>query len=462
MTQRHIRTRPSGGARDRRINCILTAALLGLLLAPLPATAATRSREPAHEEYGFQMVSGQAAATTLEIAIQVDHLPAELILLPNQRPVRIDVRVRRKQPPPVGVREVNAAAIRLEADAGRLAPLVEAAGAEPTAWTFYPPADSRMVTVRATRDVKLERMVFDAPRLGEMEQVWARQEAELRLLTPVSSSQMVGGILDGYEIGEYPDPWDPETHRKYQISSRWYETHPERYQVPDFFYKVEAHTRDMEIAPDQTLGFWAIDFPWKSYGLPQYIALDLQLVRKITDLLNVMRADGYRITRFVSIYGFRSPRFNLGTILTNPETNLKEAFSMHQYGRAIDLVIDENGDGNLDDLNGDGIVDIHDAAVIMYYANQLDRQYRAERRMELVGGAGLYTHNDFVERVRALGQSPYIHIDTRGFLNGDGTLVRWPRAWPDGDTIFFGRINPDGFLDPHDRAQASLPFDESF
>lgn len=133
-----------------------------------------------------------------------------------------------------------------------------------------------------------------------------------------------------------------------------------------------------------------------------------------------------------------------------PDTNLKMPFSQHQFGRAIDLIVDEDGDGVLDDLNGDGVADIHDAAVIMYYVNLLDRRYREEGRMAMVGGAGVYTDNDFVQRPW---QSPYIHIDTRGFLNSRGNLIRWTSGsmvanesvWPDGTTVRFGAINRQGF-----------------
>jgi hypothetical protein len=170
-----------------------------------------------------------------------------------------------------------------------------------------------------------------------------------------------------------------------------------------------------------------MDFPWMSFGLPQYVALDINLIQKLEDLITIMREDGHKVTRFVPIYGFRPPWFNLGTIESNPDTNLKVPFSMHQYGRAVDFIIDEDGDGVIDDLNGDGKHDIHDAAVIMYYVNLLDRKYREEKRMHLVGGAGLYPEHDFNERPA---KTPYIHVDTRGFVREDNSLYRWPTNWP--------------------------------
>ena len=49
------------------------------------------------------------------------------------------------------------------------------------------------------------------------------------------------------------------------------------------------------------------------------------------------------ITHLKFIYGFRPPIFNIGTFQNDPET-LKTIFSMHQYGKAVDIIIDEDND----------------------------------------------------------------------------------------------------------------------
>ena len=117
---------------------------------------------------------------------------------------------------------------------------------------------------------------------------------------------------------------------------------------------------------------------------------------------------------------------------------------MHQYGRAVDFIIDATGNGVMDDLNQDGVSDIYDAAVIMHYVNILDRDYRQSGFLEMVGGAGIYSGHDFVERLEYYPQTPYIHVDTRGFLRPDGTLIRWDGdgtgQWPNGETIRWGDI----------------------
>ncbi|MCL5270165.1 MAG: hypothetical protein M1457_06375 [bacterium] len=358
---------------------------------------------------------------------------AELILLPDRYPVALQARVGSTGAPAGDWRETGRS-LQWQTDAGAIFAGTDPDTGAPVSY-FIPPEGSRMATLTATLEVRLAR--------GDQSRV-ERRTAMFRLLAPVDSKAMAGGVLDGFNLGHYIDPADPADTARYNIKSDWYCKYPDKYRVPAFFYRVTPETCDLKIAAHQTLGMHMIDFEWHSLGKTQYIALDLHLVRKLEELLALMQGDGLRATRLVPIYGFRPPSFNLGT-LAEPG-NLKEPFSMHQYGRAIDLIVDEDGDHVIDDLNGDGVGDIHDAAVIMHYVNILDRRYRAEGRMDMLGGAGLYTHNDFTQRehyLRAKGlksQTAYIHVDTRGFLQDDGTLVRWPDCWPDGQPIRWSKI----------------------
>ncbi len=266
----------------------------------------------------------------------------------------------------------------------------------------------------------------------------------VHLMTPMSTALMIDGIIDGYEVGRYPDPLDPEVRRKFKVRSKWPELYPDRYHHPHYLYRVDSRSKGLTISPHIDLGFFAIDYPWESLGLPQYVAIDHHLVRKLEEVIFLMKKDGYEVPGLTPIYGFRPPVFNLGTIKSKPDTNLKEPFSMHQYGRAVDFIIDATGNGVMDDLNHDGVSDIYDAAVIMHYVNILDRDYRKSGFLEMVGGAGIYSGHDFVERLEYYPQTPYIHVDTRGFLRPDGTLIRWDGdgtgQWPNGETIRWGDI----------------------
>ena len=357
----------------------------------------------------------------LGIEVDLDHPPAELVVLPNREPLGITVTVERPPAPVEGFIEQRSS-IKWNADAGRIQAAVPLGSSADGQAVFHPPQGSHCVTLEVRLEVSLRRVVDD----GREQTAKVIREGMFQVLTPVGVGAYDAGMIDGFSIGEYLDPFDPQLDDRFRVEAEWPIKHPDRYQVPTYFYKASRAINPLRISPNVRLGLFVVDFPWMSLGETQYIALDLNLVRKLEDLIALMRAEGRQITTFEPIYGFRPPSFNIGKILDEPETTLKKPFSMHQYGRAVDFIIDEDGDGRLDDLNGDGVVDVRDAAVIMEYVNRLDRQYRADGRMEMVGGAGLYESNDFLERVRHMGQTPYIHVDTRGFLRDNGDLIRWP------------------------------------
>jgi hypothetical protein len=266
---------------------------------------------------------------------------------------------------------------------------------------------------------------------------WTPPTLSARIVAPVSSERIdASGRLDGFEIGLWPDPRNSALLQSLG-GFAWVSEHADAYEPPAWFYPVTAGNRDWMISRDLRLGDLALDRPWFTLGLPQWVAINPLLVSKIEDLAQLMHGAGYQFDHFSLIYGFRAPAYNLGRIQRDGEETLKSPFSMHMYGRAADLLIDTDDDLRLDDLNRDGVVDVHDAAVIVHFVNELDRLYRAAGDPR-VGGAGLYDHHDFTERPV---QSPYVHIDVRGYTNDDGTLIRWPARWPDTDEpIRWGQI----------------------
>ena len=264
------------------------------------------------------------------------------------------------------------------------------------------------------------------------------KELYIKLISPISSSFINNnGCIDGYNIGTYLNPYDENTLRKYPHDSHHPRLHPEKYLKPKFLHKITKENKDLYISPHIKLGDFAIDYPWFSLGMPQYIALDFNLIKKLEDLIELMNKDGFNIKKNSVIYGFRPPTYNVGSIVHDgAEFTLKAIWSMHQYGKAIDIIIDNDNDLVIDDLNKDGKIDMKDPAIIMHYVNILDRKHREAGNLDMVGGAGLYSHNDFWQRK----QTPYIHIDVRGFLETDGKLIRWPSKWEDGSLILWGKL----------------------
>lgn len=356
---------------------------------------------------------------------------AEVVLLPTSDPVELEASIRRALELPARWRE-GAVRIAWSASAGEIVErFSEDTRRSRAVWT--PPEDAILAEISVEATIQLEPTAA-AP---GPDPAIVLERLMFRFLTPAASTAMADGRLLGYELGEYPDIDNPHLGG----SAKWPRLYPERYRRPAFFHRVSSdEQKSLHISPHVTLGHFTIDYPWGSLGMPQLIAVDLNLVQKIEDLIARMRADGRTVSGIVPIYGFRPPRFNQESIRDRPGSNLKVEYSMHQYGRAMDFIIDEDGDLVMDDLNGDGVHDIRDAAVILHYVNILDREYRAANRWDMVGGAGIYEFHDFVGRPA----TPYLHMDTRGFESDTMGLIRWkeppPANWPDGTPIKWGSI----------------------
>jgi hypothetical protein len=76
------------------------------------------------------------------------------------------------------------------------------------------------------------------------------------------------------------------------------------------------------------------------------------------------------------------------------------------YGDAADIYVDADGDGSMDDLDGDRRVTLADARWLATVAERVEAEYPT-----LTGGIGVY-------RATAA-HGPFVHVDTRG------TRARW-------------------------------------
>ena len=101
--------------------------------------------------------------------------------------------------------------------------------------------------------------------------------------------------------------------------------------------------------------------------------------------------------------GFRTPQYNAQGV---GEKGGRASASRHMYGDAADVFVDEDGDGRMDDLDGDGRITIRDARVLLAVAEGVEALHP-----DLVGGLSAYPANS--------AHGPFVHIDTRG------TRARW-------------------------------------
>ena len=96
--------------------------------------------------------------------------------------------------------------------------------------------------------------------------------------------------------------------------------------------------------------------------------------------------------------GFRTPQYNAQGV---GREGGPASESRHMYGDATDVFVDANGDGVMDDLDGDGTITIRDARVLYAAVEAVEG-----RHPDLVGGLSAYPANS--------AHGPYVHVDARG------------------------------------------------
>ena len=170
----------------------------------------------------------------------------------------------------------------------------------------------------------------------------------------------------------------------------------DRYANPRGFIEVTLENQDTPVSEH----FQLRDFLTKGQAnvWPKYLVLSPRLVDKLELVLKDLEERGISTEGVFVMSGFRTPSYNAG----GGETSGRADLSRHMYGDASDIWIDNDGNGQMDDLNRDGRVDIGDSRFILESVERVERA-----NPELVGGTGVYR--------AASGHGPFIHIDTRGY-----------------------------------------------
>jgi uncharacterized protein YcbK (DUF882 family) len=207
--------------------------------------------------------------------------------------------------------------------------------------------------------------------------------AELAVITQVPFTEKKGAVLNGYRIGRYPVEGSGRT---------------DRYAPPSGFIEVTPENKDLQISEHFRLGQFVTKNQHDVW--PKYVALDMRLIDKLELVMQELNAMGIRAERMHVMSGYRTPEYN------GPGEGGRAKLSRHTYGDAADVWIDNEGDGYISDLNGDGRRDIEDAKLILRAVDRVEQKYP-----ELVGGTGIYLDNG--------AHGPFVHIDVRG------TLSRW-------------------------------------
>jgi Peptidase M15 len=187
-----------------------------------------------------------------------------------------------------------------------------------------------------------------------------------------------GTSIDGFRLGRY--------------QARALRGDP-AYARPRGLVEVTEENRGIFVAPHFTLGEFVSKQPG---GYPKYLVLRERLLLKLEMLLEEVSRQGLPVTTFRIMSGYRTPYYNRSI---GNETR----YSRHLYGDAADIYVDEDGNGVMDDLDGDGRADLEDARVL---AGVIERLSQSSWYRPFEGGLGLYRGN------RAHG--PFLHVDVRG------------------------------------------------
>jgi uncharacterized protein YcbK (DUF882 family) len=175
------------------------------------------------------------------------------------------------------------------------------------------------------------------------------------------------------------------------------------YGLPSGFIEVTPGNRDLPVSEH----FRLRDFLTKDqeHVWPKYLVLRESLLDKLELVMDELRLMGYPVQRLQVMSGFRHPFYN--ALGVGAGGRARE--SRHQYGDAADVFVDNDGDGRMDDLDGDGHATVMDADLIILAVERVEMAHP-----ELTGGIGRYyaTH----------AHGPFVHVDVRG------TAARWGGA----------------------------------
>jgi hypothetical protein len=209
-----------------------------------------------------------------------------------------------------------------------------------------------------------------------------RPTSDVSVITLVPLSQKRAGRIGNYRIGNWPNEQGGATNPIYR--------------PPAGMIEVTLRNRDTWLSEHIQLK----DFITKGQDdvWPKYVVVQPRVLDKIELVIIELEAMGHPVENIFAVSGFRTPAYNAG----GGNTAGRGKLSRHMYGDAMDIAVDNDNNGIMDDLNGDGRINLSDARVIGAAVDRVEQKYPA-----MVGGMHYYPPTG--------GHQGMVHIDTRGF-----------------------------------------------
>jgi hypothetical protein len=210
-----------------------------------------------------------------------------------------------------------------------------------------------------------------------------REVPGLRVITQVPLSRRQDGRIGDFLVGEWP-------------FERGGSPPSEAYRPPSGIIEVTLENVNLQVSEHFRLG----DFLTKGQVdvWPKYVLISPRLLDKAELTLQEMARRGHVLQHVGVISGFRTPSYNAH----GGDTSGRGELSRHMYGDALDFYVDNDRDGRMDDLDGDGKITIADARVLAEAADAVEKAHAT-----LVGGIGIYAPTG--------AHSGFVHVDTRGY-----------------------------------------------
>jgi hypothetical protein len=267
-------------------------------------------------------------------------------------------------------------------------------------------------TALSMKQIGLNTWSWQAPRetgLYPVKILQANGDATIALnfFVMIPFSRLKREYLNGYRIGHYP-----------RVPFRQLAA----YNLPRGFIEVTRMNENALVSPHFRLQQFLCK---QDSGYPKYLVLDPRLLVVLESILRRVNDRGYHCPTLEIMSGYRTPHYNRA--IGNSTT-----YSRHLWGDAADIFIDTNPrDGEMDDLNRDGVVNFQDTKVLYnivhdLYAPRVQRflptsliyeppaqgflaggfLYGARVQRLLTGGLARYRETD--------AHGPFVHVDVRG------------------------------------------------
>lgn len=211
------------------------------------------------------------------------------------------------------------------------------------------------------------------------------------LITMRSFRDKIAGSVGSYRIGFWPE-------ERGRLRS-------EAYENPEGFIEVTPANQDTRISEHFRLKDFLTHDQHDVW--PKYLVLREPLLDKLELVIADLEDHGIPARNVQVLSGFRTPQYNQA--LGDESGRARD--SRHQFGDAADIFIDSNHDDRMDDLNGDGRVNVKDTRIILAAVERVETRYP-----DLIGGTGLYHSTG--------SHGPFAHIDVRGSRARWSTGVR--------------------------------------